>query len=131
MVGKGQGLWDYPHEPRRTRTKCQQVKPVRQVYRLLPSNPLDEAIDFLGHKRLLLLQGRVGKGTREETAHLVVLLGIPLAHDGVGLVRKVAAIVKDAFSERARLSFSDSVNIRPGPGAVEGQVVGGDSNDGP
>jgi hypothetical protein len=48
----------------------------------------------------------------------------------MSLVGEIAPVIEVALDETARLPFAHTVDIGPGLGCVEREIIGGDANDG-
>lgn len=58
-----------------------------------------------------------------------MFLRVPLADDGEGLGGEVAAVVEVGFDKDVVVG-TEAVDVVPGAGGVERELVGGDADDG-
>lgn len=86
---------------------------------LLLPDPLDKTVNLRVDQSLLFLERRVRESAGQELAHLMMLLRVTLAHNGMSLVSEIAPIIEAAFDETTRLPFANTVDIGPGLDRVE------------
>jgi hypothetical protein len=73
---------------------------------------VNKPVHGICNERLLRLEEMVGESAAEITAHLGMLPGITLAHDGERICGKVASIVELTFEERL-YALAGAVDITP------------------